>query len=108
MWNSVNLFSKQINLSSFVFLRLKQQEVDKEQKAHQQQTPSPRETNPEHKENTQPQGVGHIDPGIEAHVARLIEERDTLLRTGVYTHQDRIISELDRQIRESMAQGHVV
>ncbi|XP_033634352.1 centrosomal protein of 120 kDa-like [Asterias rubens] len=88
--------------------RLKQQEVDKEQKAHQQQTPSPRETNPEHKENTQPQGVGHIDPGIEAHVARLIEERDTLLRTGVYTHQDRIISELDRQIRESIAQGHVV
>lgn len=39
----------------------------------------------------------------EEHVARLIEERDTLLRTGVYSKQDRIIVELDRQIRESIA-----
>ena len=38
-------------------------------------------------------------------VARLIEERDTLLRTGVYTHQDRIITELDRQIREEITKG---
>ncbi|XP_072167359.1 centrosomal protein of 120 kDa-like [Diadema setosum] len=44
------------------------------------------------------------DAGMEEHVARLIEERDTLLRTGVYTHQDRIISELDRQIRQAIAQ----
>lgn len=39
----------------------------------------------------------------EEHVARLIEERDTLLRTGVYSKQDRIIEELDRQIRETIA-----
>lgn len=40
---------------------------------------------------------------IDEHVARLVEERDTLLRTGVYTREDRIISELDRQIRDAIA-----
>ena len=40
---------------------------------------------------------------VDDRVARLIEERDTLLQTGVYTHDDRIIKELDRQIRESLA-----
>uniref|UniRef100_A0A3B3ZG62 C2 domain-containing protein n=1 Tax=Periophthalmus magnuspinnatus TaxID=409849 RepID=A0A3B3ZG62_9GOBI len=39
------------------------------------------------------------------HLSRLLEERDTLLRTGVYTHEDRIISELNRQIQEVM-KGH--
>ncbi|XP_075692280.1 centrosomal protein of 120 kDa [Rhinoderma darwinii] len=43
------------------------------------------------------------DEGLDDFLSRLIEERDTLLRTGVYTHEDRIISELDRQIREGMA-----
>ncbi|XP_073532916.1 centrosomal protein of 120 kDa [Phyllobates terribilis] len=43
------------------------------------------------------------DEGLDDFLSRLIEERDTLLRTGVYTHEDRIISELDRQIRETMA-----
>ncbi|XP_075457021.1 centrosomal protein of 120 kDa isoform X1 [Ascaphus truei] len=43
------------------------------------------------------------DEGLDDYLSRLIEERDTLLRTGVYTHEDRIISELDRQIREAMA-----
>ncbi|NP_001086896.1 centrosomal protein 120kDa L homeolog [Xenopus laevis] len=43
------------------------------------------------------------DEGLDDYLSRLIEERDTLLRTGVYTHEDRIISELDRQIRETMA-----
>ncbi|XP_035236274.1 centrosomal protein of 120 kDa isoform X2 [Anguilla anguilla] len=37
------------------------------------------------------------------HLTRLLEERDTLLRTGVYTHEDRIILELNRQIQEAMA-----
>ncbi|XP_053405525.1 centrosomal protein of 120 kDa-like [Mercenaria mercenaria] len=49
---------------------------------------------------------GKADPemdNIEEHISRLIEERDTLLRTGVYSTQDRIIAELDRQIREAMA-----
>lgn len=48
---------------------------------------------------------GKVDPeddSVEEHITRLIEERDTLLRTGVYTTQDRIIAELDRQIREAM------
>jgi centrosomal protein CEP120 len=45
-----------------------------------------------------------LDSSVDEHITRLIEERDTLLRTGVYTTQDRIIAELDRQIRESMVQ----
>ena len=39
----------------------------------------------------------------DEHITRLIEERDSLLRTGVYTSEDRIIVELDRQIREAIA-----
>ena len=39
----------------------------------------------------------------DEHITRLIEERDTLLRTGVYTGDDRIIAELDRQIRDVIA-----
>ncbi|XP_041855408.1 centrosomal protein of 120 kDa isoform X2 [Melanotaenia boesemani] len=38
----------------------------------------------------------------EEHLSRLLEERDTLLRTGVYTHEDRIITELNRQIQDAM------
>lgn len=40
---------------------------------------------------------------VDEHLSRLLEERDTLLRTGVYTHEDRIISELSRQIQEAMS-----
>lgn len=39
----------------------------------------------------------------DEHVTRLLEERDALLRTGVYTHTDKIISELNRQIQEAMS-----
>ena len=39
---------------------------------------------------------------INERVSRLIEERDTLLRTGVYSQTDRIITELDRQIKDEM------
>ncbi|XP_060693677.1 centrosomal protein of 120 kDa isoform X2 [Hemiscyllium ocellatum] len=46
--------------------------------------------------------VQQPDEALDNYLARLIEERDTLLRTGVYTHEDRIISELDKQIREVM------
>ena len=42
------------------------------------------------------------DDQIDEHIARLIEERDTLLQTGVYEGNDRIILELDRQIKEKM------
>ena len=43
------------------------------------------------------------DTYTENRIAKLIEERDTLLRTGVYSTDDKIISELDRQIREAIA-----
>lgn len=45
-----------------------------------------------------------LNQSLDEHITRLIEERDTLLRTGVYSTQDRIIAELDRQIRDSMVQ----
>jgi hypothetical protein len=45
-----------------------------------------------------------IDANLEEHIARLIEERDTLLKTGVYTNRDTIIIELDRKIRDAMNQ----
>ncbi|KAL1773367.1 centrosomal protein of 120 kDa isoform X1 [Sigmodon hispidus] len=41
-----------------------------------------------------------LEEGLDDYLTRLIEERDTLMRTGVYNHEDQIISELDRQIRE--------
>lgn len=40
---------------------------------------------------------------VDIRIAKLIEERDTLLHTGVYTTDDRIIVELDRQIRDAIA-----
>lgn len=43
-----------------------------------------------------------VTEGADEHVTRLLEERDTLLRTGVYTHHDRIIAELDRQIQQAI------
>ena len=45
-----------------------------------------------------------LDASVDEHISRLVEERDTLLRTGVYTTQDKIIMELERQIRDSI--GH--
>ncbi|XP_029797630.1 centrosomal protein of 120 kDa isoform X1 [Suricata suricatta] len=44
-----------------------------------------------------------LEEGLDAYLTRLIEERDTLMRTGVYNPEDRIISELDRQIRGGLA-----
>ncbi|XP_066499742.1 centrosomal protein of 120 kDa [Hoplias malabaricus] len=44
-----------------------------------------------------------LNESADDHLSRLLEERDTLLRTGVYTHEDRIITELNRQIQEAMA-----
>lgn len=43
-----------------------------------------------------------LSESAEEHLSRLLEERDTLLRTGVYTHEDRIIAELNRQIQDIM------
>ena len=36
-------------------------------------------------------------------VAKLLGERDTLLQTGVYTNDDPVIAELDREIRHLIA-----
>ena len=36
-------------------------------------------------------------------VAKLIEERDLLLQTGVYTMNDPVISELDKEIRQHIS-----
>ncbi|XP_023571099.1 centrosomal protein of 120 kDa isoform X1 [Octodon degus] len=47
-----------------------------------------------------------VEEGLDDYLTRLIEERDTLMRTGVYNHEDRIISELDRQIREVLAKNN--
>ncbi|XP_036164878.1 centrosomal protein of 120 kDa isoform X3 [Myotis myotis] len=47
-----------------------------------------------------------LEEGLDDYLTRLIEERDTLMRTGVYNHEDRIISELDRQIREVLAKSN--
>ncbi|XP_025919701.1 centrosomal protein of 120 kDa isoform X2 [Apteryx mantelli] len=44
-----------------------------------------------------------LNENMDDYLSRLIEERDTLLRTGVYNHEDHIVSELDRQIREAIA-----
>ncbi|XP_027730628.1 centrosomal protein of 120 kDa isoform X1 [Vombatus ursinus] len=46
-----------------------------------------------------------FEEDLDDYLTRLIEERDTLMRTGVYNHEDRIISELDRQIREALAKS---
>lgn len=42
----------------------------------------------------------NVDPNLKAHINRLIEERDTLLRTGVYSNTDAIIIELDKRIQD--------
>ncbi|XP_063151353.1 centrosomal protein of 120 kDa [Candoia aspera] len=47
--------------------------------------------------------TGKGEEALDDYLARLIEERDTLLRTGVYNHEDHIVSELDRQISEVLA-----
>lgn len=41
-----------------------------------------------------------LDQNLKDHIVRLKEERDTLLRTGVYSNVDAIIVELDKRIRE--------
>ncbi|CAD5123777.1 DgyrCDS12086 [Dimorphilus gyrociliatus] len=39
----------------------------------------------------------------DEHLSRLIEERDTLLQTGTYNSDDKIIMELEKQIRECIS-----
>ncbi|NXB97625.1 CE120 protein, partial [Orthonyx spaldingii] len=46
---------------------------------------------------------GKLNETTDDNLFRLIEERDTLLRTGVYNHEDYIVRELERHIREAIA-----
>nr|XP_030113591.3 centrosomal protein of 120 kDa isoform X1 [Taeniopygia guttata] len=48
-----------------------------------------------------------LNENTDDYLSRLIEERDTLLRTGVYNNEDHIVSELDRQIREAIAKRNI-
>ncbi|NWY68362.1 CE120 protein, partial [Erithacus rubecula] len=48
-----------------------------------------------------------LNENTDDYLSRLIEERDTLLRTGVYNHEDHIVSELDRQISEAIAKRNI-
>ncbi|XP_009869514.1 PREDICTED: centrosomal protein of 120 kDa, partial [Apaloderma vittatum] len=48
-----------------------------------------------------------LNENMDDYLSRLIEERDTLLRTGVYNHEDHIVSELDRQIRDAIAKRNI-
>ncbi|NXF07291.1 CE120 protein, partial [Smithornis capensis] len=48
-----------------------------------------------------------LTENTDDYLSHLIEERDTLLRTGVYNHEDYIVSELDRQIREAIAKRNI-
>lgn len=90
--------------------RLKQQE---EAKARVNQAPTEEQEKTSAANSSQRRSIKH-SPGltsvhehdeedIDSRIAKLIEERDTLLHTGVYTTDDRIIVELDRQIRDAIA-----
>ena len=54
-------------------------------------------------DGTAPDFFNQSNDELESHVTRLIEERDTLLRTGVYNSSDKIIADLDKQIRDAIA-----
>lgn len=47
----------------------------------------------------------NVDPNLKSHINRLIDERETLLRTGVYSNSDAIIIELDRRIKECLKEA---
>ena len=92
------------------YYRLKQQE---EAKARLNEAPNEGQGKTSTATSSQRRNVKH-SPGltsvheddeedIDSRIAKLIEERDTLLHTGVYTTDDRIIVELDRQIRDAIA-----
>ena len=71
---------------------------------HSQQPASQLSSNIPNTSSAQISGEYKSDSFTESRIAKLIEERDTLLRTGVYSTDDKIIAELDRQIREAIAE----
>ncbi|NXI61655.1 CE120 protein, partial [Anseranas semipalmata] len=74
--------------------RLKQQEEERKQLQDVRDNSAVRVGSPHSRK---------LNENMDDYLSRLIEERDTLLRTGVYNHEDHIVSELDRQIREAIA-----
>ena len=52
----------------------------------------------------EPAGGNIDDDELDSHILRLIEERDSLLRTGVYSHGDRVVADLEQQIRKAESQ----
>lgn len=74
--------------------RLKQQEEERKQLQDVRDNSAGRVDSPHSRK---------LNENMDDYLSRLIEERDTLLRTGVYNHEDHIVSELDRQIREAIA-----
>lgn len=97
-------------VSLSLFHRLKQQE---EAKARLNPEPTESQVKTSAANSSQRRNVRHSaglssvheddEEDIDSRIAKLIEERDTLLHTGVYTTDDRIIVELDRQIRDAIA-----
>lgn len=49
--------------------------------------------------------LNSIDSNLQDHINRLKDERDTLLRTGVYLNTDAIIVELDKRIRDCLKEA---
>ena len=48
------------------------------------------------------------DADLQEHISRLVDERDTLLRTGVYSNTDAIIIELDKRIRDCLKEAKLI
>ncbi|CAH1798062.1 unnamed protein product [Owenia fusiformis] len=78
-------------------------EQQQQQLKQQQQQQDPQKLSDKASISTSMQPMDQNNQSVDDHITRLIEERDTLLRTGVYSTEDRIIAELDRQIRETIA-----
>lgn len=78
----------------FVNIRLKQQEEERKQLQDIRDNSAARVDSLHSRK---------VHDNVDDYLSRLIEERDTLLKTGVYNHENHIVSELDRQIREAIA-----
>ena len=113
MANSVHLSIWLISDFLCSYRRLKQQE---EAKARLNQVPAEGQENPgvppimnssQRRTVKRSSGLTSVveddEEDVDSRIAKLIEERDTLLHTGVYTTDDRIIVELDKQIRDAIA-----
>lgn len=93
IWKSKRFLSRPLTFH-FINARLKQQEEERKQLQDVRDNSAGRVDSPHSRK---------LNENMDDYLSRLIEERDTLLRTGVYNHEDHIVSELDRQIREAIA-----